>query len=117
MNHVIHTGGKKVHPEEVEAAIRTTGLVQDIYVLGLADRHWGEVVSAAYVSAHAGVNPEMLQTALGDQLSRFKQPKYWLSLDQLPRNAQGKINRAEIVALLNQQRAHSTAVTTGSILQ
>lgn len=115
-NHLIHTGGKKVHPEEVEAALRATGLVQDIYVLGLSDRHWGQVVSAVYVPAKTTVSPETLRQALANQLSPFKYPKYWLAVEQLPRNAQGKINRAAIVEWLTHDRDRTTDQATASVL-
>lgn len=90
-SHKIITGGENVFPTEVEAAIRSTGLVSDVCVLGLPDLDWGEAVMAAYVPVVPDVTIATLQSALAPQLSHFKQPKHWLALDQIPRNAQGKI--------------------------
>lgn len=92
----IITGGENVFPAEVEAAIRATGLVQDVAVVGVGDRHWGEVVTALYVPANSQVSPTRLEAALQDKLSRFKQPKRWIAADGIPRSAQGKLNRRQL---------------------
>lgn len=91
----IITGGENVFPAEVEAAIRATNLVEDVCVLGIPDHDWGEVVSAVYVSK-APLSPEVLQISLEDQLSKFKRPKYWMPVSNLPRNSQGKVNREQL---------------------
>lgn len=89
----IITGGENVYPAEVEAAIRATGLVQDICVVGVGDRHWGEALTAIYVPTNPSLSQSVLAAALASSLSRFKYPKHWLAVEQLPRNAQGKLNR------------------------
>jgi O-succinylbenzoic acid--CoA ligase len=92
----IITGGENVFPAEVEAVIRATGFVQDVCVIGVSDRHWGQTVTALYVPSSPEVSPEKLQTAVKTRLSKFKQPKQWIAVDQLPRNAQGKLSRPQI---------------------
>ncbi|MEM1169748.1 MAG: 2-succinylbenzoate--CoA ligase [Cyanobacteria bacterium P01_H01_bin.35] len=89
----IITGGENVFPAEVEAAILATGLVTDVCVIGLADQYWGEVVTAVYVGNNFEVSREKLLSAIDGRLSKFKQPKYWVRVESLPRNYQGKINR------------------------
>ena len=89
----IISGGENVFPAEVEAAILATGLVHDVCVIGLADKYWGEVVTAVYVGNNFAVSREVLLAAIDGKLHKFKQPKYWLKVDSLPRNSQGKINR------------------------
>jgi o-succinylbenzoate---CoA ligase len=93
------TGGENVFPLEVEAAIRATGLVQDVYVLGLPDAEWGEVVTAVYVPI-APADAIMLQTAIKSHLTDFKRPKRWIALEQLPRNGQGKIDREQLKQMI-----------------
>jgi O-succinylbenzoic acid--CoA ligase len=88
----IITGGENVCPEEVEAAIRRTGLVGDVCVLGLPDADWGERVTAAYVPIRSQITPEDLQGAVSPLLSAYKRPKQWMAVASLPRNAQGKVN-------------------------
>lgn len=89
----IITGGENVFPAEVEAAIRTTNLVVDVAVIGLLDKHWGQVVTAIYVPTNSAVTVTALQAAIEDKLSKFKRPKYWVFAAELPRNSQGKVNR------------------------
>ena len=99
----IITGGENVFPAEVEAAIRSTGLVKDVCVIGMSDRHWGQIVVAVCVALPGASDVEAiagLEAALENRLATYKRPKRWLFLPELPRNAQGKIN-----ALLLQQKA------------
>jgi o-succinylbenzoate---CoA ligase len=92
----IITGGENVFPAEVEAAIRTTNLVADVAVIGLLDKHWGQVVTAIYVPANPAVTVTDLQSEIIDKLSKFKRPKNWIFVEQLPRNSQGKVNREQL---------------------
>jgi len=102
----IITGGENVFPTEVEAAIRTTNLVTDVCVIGLPDPHWGEVVTAIYVpkpdvcesylSGSVATQAIALQAALTQKLSKFKRPKHFVVVEQLPRNDQGKLNYEQL---------------------
>ncbi|MEG4069600.1 2-succinylbenzoate--CoA ligase [Microcoleus sp. Pol11C2] len=92
----IITGGENVFPAEVEAVVRSTNLVADIAVIGLPDKDWGQVVTAIYVPANSEVTVKNLQGAIEDKLSKFKRPKYWVIVEQLPRNSQGKVNREKL---------------------
>ncbi|MGD1862447.1 MAG: AMP-binding protein, partial [Leptolyngbyaceae cyanobacterium] len=101
---LIITGGEKVQPEEVEAAILATGLVRDVAVVGLPDTDWGERVVAIAVSTVADNRDATVTTLhqrLRSQLSSYKVPKQWCFWPTLPRSAQGKLNRS----LLQQQVA------------
>ncbi|MBW4515434.1 MAG: 2-succinylbenzoate--CoA ligase [Timaviella obliquedivisa GSE-PSE-MK23-08B] len=88
----IITGGENVFPAEVEAAIRASGLVRDVYVLGLAEPHWGEMITVVYVPVNVKVTVLMIQFFLNQALSKYKHPKQWICVEKLPRNEQGKIN-------------------------
>ncbi len=96
----IISGGENVFPAEVEAAILGTGLVKDVCVIGLSDRLWGEIVTAVYVVNNSNVSAEVLAAAVEDKLSKFKQPKSWVEVEQLPRNSQGKISRERVKEIL-----------------
>ncbi|MGD1030474.1 MAG: AMP-binding protein [Opitutaceae bacterium] len=92
---VIITGGKKVDPSEVEAALRATGEFSDIAVVGLPDTEWGQVVAACYPD---GGRPDLARAAASiDSLAAYKRPRRFIPIADWPRNAQGKLNRAEIV--------------------
>ncbi len=92
----IITGGKKVFPHEIEAIILSTNLVTDICIIGLFDADWGQAVTAVYVPKSPQISPDLLKAAIADQLSKYKHPKYWLPVERLPRNPQGKINRSVV---------------------
>lgn len=91
------TGGEKVVPAEVEAALRRSPLLQDVAVLGVPDAEWGEVVVAAIVLemgvSDAAAVPAALKAAIADRLAPYKHPKHWLVTDALPRNDRGKLQR------------------------
>ncbi|MBE9128662.1 MULTISPECIES: 2-succinylbenzoate--CoA ligase [unclassified Coleofasciculus] len=95
-SHKIITGGENVFPAEVEAAILATQQVVDIAVIGLPDRYWGEAITAIYVPPSPEVSVDLLQRAVAEKLSKFKCPKYWVKVECLPRNAQGKVNYEEL---------------------
>ena len=105
----IISGGENIFPAEVEAALRRSGQVLSVCVVGLPDADWGEAVSAAYVPAHRNVSIDSLKVALdkSGQLSRYKYPKRWFALGSLPENAQGKINRPALLAQLASHSADS----------
>lgn len=108
----IISGGENIFPAEVEAALRSTGQVKDVCVLGLPHSQWGEVVVSAYVPTDATVSSDSLKQALSgtttQTLSRYKHPKYWIALTTLPRNAQGKLNRQALM----EQIAHQSNLST-----
>lgn len=91
---VIITGGKKVHPAVVEAALRATGRFADVAVIGLPDREWGEVVVACQPSGRgcAASLPPL------PGLPGYARPKRLITLPTWPRNAQGKLDRARLRA-------------------
>ena len=107
----IITGGENVFPAEVEAAIQGTQLVADVCVIGVPDSQWGQIVTAVYVPQTQAISTEVLKTALADKLSKYKRPKYWVQVESLPRNSQGKVNYEQlqtiVTAWLESQKASS----------
>lgn len=95
---VIITGGEKVNPAEVEAALRETGEFADVIVVGVPDAEWGQAVVAAYP---ASVRPDLVKVRqhIGSRLAAYKQPKRYVSAEPWPLTAAGKVNRAEVARL------------------
>lgn len=93
----ILSGGENIFPEEIEAALYASGLVQEVYVLGVVDEQWGEIVTALYVPINETQTPKMLKASLEASLSHYKHPKHWICIDKIPRNAQGKIDSSLLV--------------------
>jgi acyl-CoA synthetase (AMP-forming)/AMP-acid ligase II len=86
---VIKSGGYKVHPDEIERALAPTA--PHVAVLSLPSEYWGEIIIAVAETGDASW-PERARGALGD-LARHKHPRALLCMDELPRNAQGKVMR------------------------
>ncbi|MDF5718525.1 MAG: 2-succinylbenzoate--CoA ligase [Rhizonema sp. NSF051] len=101
----IITGGENVFPCEVETAIRSTGRVKDVFVVGKPDNYWGQIISAVYVPTNLDISPQQLREALVGKIAHFKIPKLWLKIQEIPRNEQGKINRQQIQELLSQHQS------------
>jgi fatty-acyl-CoA synthase len=94
---LIISGGENIYPGEVEAAITGLPDVLDAAVIAVPDDTWGEV-GAAYVVRRAGtsVDEQAVRAALAGRLARYKVPKYVRFVDELPRTATGKIQRARL---------------------
>lgn len=94
---VIITGGKKVQPAEVEAALRASGEFSDVAVIGVPDPEWGSAVVACYPAPRVGERAPNLTSAV-EKLPGFQRPKRFVAVADWPRNAQGKVNRAALRA-------------------
>lgn len=95
-SHKIITGGENIYPAEIESAIRATQVVADVYVIGIPDKYWGQVLTAIYVPKNSNTTIVEIQTLLKNKLSKFKIPKHWIPIPTLPHNSQGKINRQQL---------------------
>lgn len=91
---LIITGGEKVNPAEVEAALRATGEFADVAVVSLPDGEWGERVVACYPAGGTPPNYSRVQAQLSASLAAAARPKHFLAVAAWPRNEQGKVNRA-----------------------
>ena len=92
---LIITGGYNVHPREVEEALGSHPAVSEVAVVGRPSERWGEEVTAVVVARRA-VPEEDLRTHAARQLAPYKVPKRVEFIDQLPRNALGKVLRGEL---------------------
>jgi len=87
----INTGGEKVYPEEVEAALKEHPAVFDAVVVGVPDERFGERV-AAIVTPREGTEPtlEELQAFCATKVARYKMPRQLHVTDEIPRTPVGK---------------------------
>ncbi|MFF7051224.1 acyl-CoA synthetase [Streptomyces griseorubiginosus] len=92
---VINSGGVLVASRQVEDALYTHDAVAEVAVIGLPDERWIEAVTAVVVPRGEVTEAELL-THAREQLSPFKAPKRVLFVDELPRNASGKILKREL---------------------
>ncbi|MGE3619875.1 MAG: AMP-binding protein [Acidimicrobiia bacterium] len=88
---VINTGGEKVHPEEVELALKAHPAVADALVVGLPDERFGEVVAAVVaLRGRDAVDWDELRAQLRRDLSGYKVPRTFAVRDVLERSPAGK---------------------------
>ncbi|MGW3680002.1 acyl-CoA synthetase [Streptomyces prasinus] len=92
---VINSGGVLVASRQVEDALYTHGAVAEAAVIGLPDDRWVEAVTAVVVTRGEATEEELIAHAR-ERLSSFKAPKRVLFVDELPRNASGKILKREL---------------------
>jgi fatty-acyl-CoA synthase len=91
------SGGENVYPAEVENAIYELPQVAENAVVGIKDERWGEV-GKAFVVLKQGqtLEPSEITAHLKKRLAKYKIPKQVAFLDQLPRNAAGKVLKIEL---------------------
>jgi o-succinylbenzoate---CoA ligase len=92
---LIVTGGEKVAPALVEGALSAHPAVADAGVVGLPDPDWGEAVTA-FVVLRESVDPEELRAWCRERLAPHEVPKRVVPVDELPRNAAGKLVRSRL---------------------
>ena len=98
---VIISGGSNIYPREVEEALLSHPGVAEAAVVGQADPEWGEVVVAFVVRAdNDGCSAANLDAHCLDRIARFKRPKTYVFVDQLPKNNYGKVLKRELAQLL-----------------
>ena len=97
---IIKTGGYKVSALEIEEVLRSHPNIQECAVVGVADLEWGERVCAALVLQ--GSQPLTLQAFRSwakERLAVYKVPTQILIVEELPRNAMGKVTKPTVVEL------------------
>jgi len=94
---LIITGGYNVHPREVEERLLEHPAVREAAVAGRPSREWGEEVTAFIVAAEP-IAAEELRAHAAAGLAPYKVPKRFEFVEELPRNAMGKIVRERLVA-------------------
>jgi fatty-acyl-CoA synthase len=101
LREVINTGGFKVFPGDVEAALAKHPAVAECSAFGVADEKWGEAVHAAVrLAPGVLVNAAELIAFVKTELGSVKAPKAVHFVSELPRNAAGKVSRAAVRRLI-----------------
>lgn len=93
---LIISGGLNVYPKEVETAIDALPGVVESAVVAAPHPDFGEAVVAFVVGEDGGPDEGAILAELGEALAKFKQPKRVFMIDALPRNAMGKVQKAEL---------------------
>jgi malonyl-CoA/methylmalonyl-CoA synthetase len=97
---IIKSGGYKLSALEIESVLLEHPLIAECAVIGLPDDTWGEAVSAAVVLKDAAtLDLKTLRDWCKDRLSVYKIPQRLLAVQELPRNAIGKVTKAAVKAM------------------
>jgi long-chain acyl-CoA synthetase len=88
---VIISGGHNVYPREVEEALLTHVSVSEVAVVGRQSAEWGEEVVAFVVPVGETLDEAALDAHCLDRIARFKRPKTYIPVDELPKNNYGKV--------------------------
>jgi len=100
---MIISGGSNIYPREVEEVLLKHNRVHEVSVIGRPDAEWGEIVVAYVVGEAAAADLDRLCL---DEIARFKSPKDYVFVEELPKNNYGKILKTE----LREQDAKRSAV-------
>jgi acyl-CoA synthetase (AMP-forming)/AMP-acid ligase II len=97
MDDIIKSRGEKVAPKEVEHTLVSIPGVADAAVIGVPDHLLGQAVKAFVVLRNgAALTPQAIRKECQKRLEAFMVPAQVVILQALPRNANGKINKAEL---------------------
>lgn len=99
---MIISGGENIYPIEVEQVLVRMPNIQEVAVIGIPDMNWGEAVKAYLVlnDKEKTVQAEEVRQFCEGKLARFKMPKEIEILDELPRNATGKVLKRALSSVI-----------------
>ena len=90
---LIISGGFNVYPTEVERVLLDLDSIEQVAVVGLPDDEWGEVVVAVVIGESSWDEIQQLCT---EKLAPYKRPRHVVYVEDFPRNAMGKVQKAKI---------------------
>ena len=86
------SGAENVYPAEIEQFLRTNTKVHEVAVIGVKDEKWGEVGRAFYSTNNgSAISPEEWTSFCAGNLAKYKIPKSFVHLKELPKGESGKI--------------------------
>ncbi|GGA72263.1 fatty-acyl-CoA synthase [Pseudoclavibacter endophyticus] len=101
---MIISGGENIYPAEVEQIIMEIPDVDAVALIGKPDDKWGEVPLAVLVTKSGEPLPDgRVQAHLINRVAKYKVPRETVYIDEMPRNAAGKIRKVDLVRDLIEQ--------------
>jgi fatty-acyl-CoA synthase/long-chain acyl-CoA synthetase len=96
-NDMIISGGMNIYPAEIESALDHHPEIYDVAVFGVPSEQWGESVHAVVVAAsNPGIDEEEVIRFAREHLASYKIPRSVSFVDEIPRNASGKILKRQL---------------------
>ncbi len=96
---IIKSGGYKISALEIEEILRQHEEIMDCGVVGIPDEEWGEIIAVALIVQNVAPDERSLTQWLKERLPSYKVPRRFLVLDDLPRNAMGKVTKKQLVRI------------------
>ena len=96
---IIKSGGYKISALEIEEVLREHPYINECAVVGIEEAPWGEVVAAAIIRKDQQFSLEELTTWLHPKIAPYKIPRKLVFVNELPRNALGKVVKPEVKKL------------------
>jgi acyl-CoA synthetase (AMP-forming)/AMP-acid ligase II len=94
---MIVSGGENVFPQEVEELLHRHDAVADAAVFGVDDDEWGQRLRAVVVKRKGKkLSEDQVKSYVKERLARYKVPRDVVFMDELPRNATGKVVKREL---------------------
>lgn len=94
---LIKPGGENVYPAEVEKIILSHAAVDEVCVIGVSDKQWGEAIKAICVLVQGQtVDPDTLKEFVASKIARYKKPKHVVFVGSLPRTEDNEIDREKV---------------------
>ena len=88
-----------MYPAEVEGAILEHTAVKEACVIGVPDSHWGEAIKAVCaLKPNAALEAAELTEFVASRIARFKKPKHVVFVPELPKKADGTVDREKVKA-------------------
>ncbi len=95
---IINSGGLKIYPREIEEVLFKHPAISVATVIPIPDKYFGEVPKAFIVAKEGhDLTTEEVQDFCNEQLSRYKVPKYYEIIDELPLSAAGKVLKRKLI--------------------
>ena len=101
---ILKSGGYKLSALEIEEVLREHPEIAEVAVVGLPDETWGERVVACIVAKGSPPTAEEVRSFARERLASYKVPKDVIVMEDLPRNAVGKVIKPELVSRLRGRR-------------
>lgn len=98
---MIISGGENVYPLEVEQVINELPQISEVAVIGRTDEKWGEVpVAFVILKDGCAIKEEAIYAHCLSKIAKYKVPNEIIFLDELPKNATGKIQKQQLNHIL-----------------
>ncbi|HVE68345.1 MAG TPA: acyl-CoA synthetase, partial [Solirubrobacteraceae bacterium] len=93
---MIVSGGENVFPQEVEELLAKRDDVCEVAVVGVDDDEWGQRLRAVIVPRSGKIDEKEIKSYVKEHLAGYKVPRDVQFVDELPRNATGKVLKREL---------------------